>query len=966
MASNFFKACCGEGNTLYLDLSSCNALESQLTGPVIDTGDPTTTDILGAIFPSSATTITKIPASLETRDVTVVSLPATRHSNKVEEHKNKATVETKYLYHGENVYTGEVLWDENGKPYFIRIDQNNHEERIALQEVTFVTYVDENNNTQTFNSRDPQNYNLNMAKLTKDGDDYYYIYYKFQDKYSQQIKTLTELLQIEGVIPSNEYAGTDYASGYAFVWFTYTDENGQLKEEWEADNLSIDSNGNYVYNYFSYIDMNNSQVKTTSTKNLLWNVENAKYVYVYYTWNNGNEKQEGTSGIIVENDQYYKVNAETNTSAAFNFGNGKNYINGISFPNDAEFTFIPNELFINCTNLKKAVLSETIVAVGNEAFSKSGLEEVNFPSSLSEIGIKSFEFTNIKSADLSKTAVTKLRAASFEDCKQLESFIFPKTLKEIHQAALMECYKLKEADMSDCHDLVLIANKAFENDPALATVRVCSHQKVIKGGEGSGAFNNCSHIKTVEVVGCSGTDVTLCICENNAFSPDITYVQTALDNIEPNGARLIFPEGGEFESKIAGNTYGYGSCFDYFVGNYKVGIPFKDNQSVLEKFFKFAPRGGMYLAVNYPTTGVNSKAESISDTRMAKDKGIGNGWHEFMNVSAGIIIPNDKAFLRTYSRTKGTGPVLLTADLGITAYRAIEYKGRAKDYVESWKGDYVLVPANLNPSSDIDEYLTKDECEAAGIDITGLTTYSYVTTAGTLYLRPLRPKYAGTTNYNTSISYVPENTGVVLYSAQNDEDLFLILPEYTGTEYDLKSTDVQYPHTKFRHELTRTSSEPDNINMLEGSFTDNVQVAPVWPWNFKKNMYDVTDIQYREFAYSKSNERWMRLQPGVMVYNRAYAKIPADLFTNPNEQTTEQRPDFTIEDLPADSQGSSANTLLVLDNSFDNMDTDGIETINAQMIEFENDAWYTLQGVKVAAPTKGGVYIHNNKKVVVK
>ena len=252
-----------------------------------------------------------------------------------------------------------------------------------------------------------------------------------------------------------------------------------------------------------------------------------------------------------------------------------------------------------------------------------------------------------------------------------------------------------------------------------------------------------------------------------------------------------------------------------------------------------------------------------------------------------------------------------------------------------------------------------------------MKTYSYVTTAGTLYLRPLRPIITEGPNgpaEKDKYSYVPEETGVVLYSQRVPEDIFLILPKYDGEVVDGKKFDlsVTYPNTEKRHELARSSDEQDNINMLEGSFTDNVEVSPVWPWNFNNNTYDVNDIQYRQFAYSISNQRWMRLQSGIMVYNRAYAKIPADLFTNPNEQTTEQRPDFTTDDLPANAQGSSANTLFVLDNSFDNLDTDGIKTINAQKIVIENDAWYTLQGVKVTAPTKGGVYIHNNKKVVVK
>lgn len=42
----------------------------------------------------------------------------------------------------------------------------------------------------------------------------------------------------------------------------------------------------------------------------------------------------------------------------------------------------------------------------------------------------------------------------------------------------------------------------------------------------------------------------------------------------------------------------------------------------------------------------------------------------------------------------------------------------------------------------------------------------------------------------------------------------------------------------------------------------------------------------------------------------------------------------------------------------------GISTVSDRLID--NDAWYTLQGIRVDAPAKGGIYIHNGRKVVIK
>lgn len=46
--------------------------------------------------------------------------------------------------------------------------------------------------------------------------------------------------------------------------------------------------------------------------------------------------------------------------------------------------------------------------------------------------------------------------------------------------------------------------------------------------------------------------------------------------------------------------------------------------------------------------------------------------------------------------------------------------------------------------------------------------------------------------------------------------------------------------------------------------------------------------------------------------------------------------------------------------------TTGISTVDNDSVTVDDDAWYTLQGVRVEVPTKGGIYIHNGRKVVVK
>ena len=51
---------------------------------------------------------------------------------------------------------------------------------------------------------------------------------------------------------------------------------------------------------------------------------------------------------------------------------------------------------------------------------------------------------------------------------------------------------------------------------------------------------------------------------------------------------------------------------------------------------------------------------------------------------------------------------------------------------------------------------------------------------------------------------------------------------------------------------------------------------------------------------------------------------------------------------------------------FDNTVT-GIDNINSDVNKLQNDdAYYTIQGVKVNAPNERGIYIHNGKKIIIK
>ncbi|MBO4850453.1 MAG: leucine-rich repeat domain-containing protein, partial [Prevotella sp.] len=647
-----------------------------------------------------------------------------------------------------------------------------------------------------------------------------------------------------------------------------------------------------------------------------------------------------------------------------------------------------------------------------------------FPASLQEIGWAAFKRTNITEADLAVcTNMTRIRFETFEECHNLTTATFPVNLIEIQKEAFAEA-DLSDVDLSECHNLRMLAGHCFNENSNLINVTLCSHAKTIRGNneyttdDSEGAFHLCNAIKKVEVVGCEGTCVTECVCENRAFEWDITHYQTAAPStIMENVALLIFPE----DLPVCDQSP-YSSSWDFFVGDYKNGVMI--TQENLLAYYRHVPNTGTsdHAKVNEYDENGNKIGEHFDHVECMYQ--IGNGWHEFIRVGRGEIIKVGE-FLRTYSRTEGDGPCQLPTEL--TAYRAVDfYPDKFGWVLDKKNGTYICTDETKAESDRTDddyvliadlEGMTNDEITQQYPNffaepyttIANRPLYSHLTIGGKLYLRPLIAKLAqypgisgGYTDDNkeqfdseevysqlTAVpgghSYVPERTGVVIYSTRINEEAFLMLPGDFGTDVVYK----EFPHTGDRYEEARRLggegvNTDDDINMLHGSFGTGWPVAPVFPWKYKNaenctgGLYQ-NPKEYRNFAcvktgtvsntgttLEKNTYGWKRLQPSKMKVNRAFAQIPINRFDNFNE-TIDQYPDFTIEDEPVENPSSNLMLISIFEDETENAgsEIDGIKTIDTVVVKADSDAWYTIQGVRVAQPTKG-VYIHNGQKVVIK
>lgn len=110
--------------------------------------------------------------------------------------------------------------------------------------------------------------------------------------------------------------------------------------------------------------------------------------------------------------------------------------------------FISGSSFDYCYGIKKVVLNEGLTVIFRSAFGfAESLTEINFPSTLEEIGDSAFyDCKKLKTLDLSKTKLRKISAGCFAECADTEKVILPETVCRIEKEAFFRDKSL--ADIS--------------------------------------------------------------------------------------------------------------------------------------------------------------------------------------------------------------------------------------------------------------------------------------------------------------------------------------------------------------------------------------------------------------------------------------------------------------------------------------------------------------------------------------
>lgn len=565
-----------------------------------------------------------------------------------------------------------------------------------------------------------------------------------------------------------------------------------------------------------------------------------------------------------------------------------------------------DQLCSGCSNLKTLTLSAgdfTGSVLGNNI---THLETVNIQNQVTALG--SGMFNQAGKEGTGNNATQHLTTVTFQDGCQIRTLpnsVFKDT--GIRNLSVPSSVELIEAEaFSSCQSLETVTFVNTNPNPL-----------VIKNN----AFQQSDHIKDI-YLNVNPSD-RLLICEYNAFDYHSMEGQTAEGS---EMATLHFAE----------------ENFDYYAGEWKKGMAFK--QADLNSFkdgieIKDDQGNVIYAKPNTqdPTVWGNNgfgAIESYGDdvdgyyhnpnggnTKYAP----ANGWQQFAKVESKREIEITGNVYMTYSTAT---PYSLPK--GIVAFRVTDYKYAVKN--------------------------------AKGYD-----------TNGTLILK--------------AIDQVPTETGMLLIST---------------SDYVIKTSDVNAnPNVQSVFYFGDPDGEPAKYHYTTGKAGDatsnylapavhGIAVGPVSQDNPNAETGAINvngrPFTHRNFAMHKTSHQFVRLTHCTMPDNRAFLSLPITKFDNPDEGPEEgPTPTQTLAgkdislydgyDPYTTEAGAKASLVfdydvekygmiwpLIKDDSLTGVTT-GIKNVNVETVQ---EGIYTLQGVKVSAPSTKGIYIVNGKKVIIK
>ncbi len=163
-------------------------------------------------------------------------------------------------------------------------------------------------------------------------------------------------------------------------------------------------------------------------------------------------------------------------------------IESIDLP--TKIRFIKNNTFRKCRNLKKVVINQNCIGLGDNAFfGCSNLDEIELSENTESIGKECFRSCSALKRIRLPFLLGSIGCGAFEDCSSLEAVILPESIKEIPDSTFAACVSLSEIKLSE--NTKMIGKYTFRRCSSLKKITIPSKTDII----GDYAFAQCSDMQ---------------------------------------------------------------------------------------------------------------------------------------------------------------------------------------------------------------------------------------------------------------------------------------------------------------------------------------------------------------------------------------------------------------------------------------------------------------------------------------
>ncbi|WP_294747291.1 leucine-rich repeat domain-containing protein [uncultured Prevotella sp.] len=165
-------------------------------------------------------------------------------------------------------------------------------------------------------------------------------------------------------------------------------------------------------------------------------------------------------------------------------------LTSVTIPNS--ITSIGSGVFQSCSGLTSIVIPNSVTSISEDAFyGCSGLTSITIPNSITSIGDYAFAHCSGLTSVSIPNSVTSIGRAAFQECFSLASISIPNSVTSIQESAFHNCFGLTSVIIPN--SVTSIGSGAFYSCTGLTSVTFPSSVTSIGGG----AFHGCTGLTSV-------------------------------------------------------------------------------------------------------------------------------------------------------------------------------------------------------------------------------------------------------------------------------------------------------------------------------------------------------------------------------------------------------------------------------------------------------------------------------------